>query len=511
MAKQLRPKKEDGYENALAFAKAKPFITYPEFDNFTTSDLRLFVVPKNEQFQALDRDLDKIIRALPSLKRIFTKPITRLTDTESILPTETVRVINNQSVVHASLHSELWGDINEEGLKPRKLLTIDRRENYVIYENVAFVRLIKQLRAYVQRNARLLKDVMYASRDLQFNLLERANHINYFLAIGKLHIGYARAQESYLIFYQRCLEKLFFVEKTLRSKLGSTVYKQCCKNKSKLTLKKTNVFRLHKDYMQVYALLKWFNDDGNLLPDDEPSHSVEKAEYVSYCNALAVFSAGHFNFVYPKTQQITLDVLKARAKLAGWSLKLENAECEGITGLLFTVKKEKTYRICLLLGVQSSSADLSAINAFKKAVSADEYLFANADEYSEKNSVYLSVYDVDSFRRIQQILLRGMLYADTERTTCPFCEHALSKQQDGAYICEICHTKISTHVCPETQKTYFSTLFDRARKIKKQDTEQDKFLFDKVVEAQQHYRNITTLTPSGKPVCPYCGNVHDLP
>lgn len=509
MAKRTSRKEDDSYANALAFARAKPFITYPEFDNFTTSDLRLFVVPKDEQFQALDKDLDKIIRALPALKRIFTKPITRLTDTESILPTETVRVINNQSVVHASLHSELWGDITEDGLKPRKLLTIDRRENYVIYENVAFVRLIKRLLVYVHQNVRLLKDVMYASRDLQFNLLERTNHLNYFLAIGKLHIGYARAQESHVLFYQRCLEKLFFVEKTLRAKLHSPIYKHCVKNNSKLTLKKTNVFRLHKDYMQVYALLKWFSEEDGAIPDDESVNRVNKAEYVAFCNALAVFSAGHFNFVYPKTQQITVDILKAKAKLAQWSLKMENAENSGITGLLFTFKKENVYRICLLLGEQATTVDSASLDAFKRAVKAEEYLFANPDEYSGKNSVYLSVYDVDSFRRVQQLLLRGMLYADTERKTCPFCEHTLSKDDD-AYTCEICHTRISSHVCPETQTTYFSTVIANAQHGKKHtDLEQNKFLFDKVVESQAHYRNVTQLTPHGKPVCPHCGTVHE--
>lgn len=509
MSRQTFQAKDDGYASALAFARAKAFITYPEFDNFTTSDLRLFVVPKDEHFQALDKELDKIIHALPALKRIFTKPITRLTDVENILPTETVRVINNQSVVHASLHSELWGDITEQGLKPRKLLTIDRQENYEIYENVAFVRLIKRILAYVRQNVNMLKDVMYASRDLQFNLLERTNHLNYFLAIGKLHIGYARAQESYLIFYRRCLEKLLFVDKTLRAKLKSPIYKHCKKNNSKLTLKKTNVFRLHKDYMQVYALLKWFGNEDNTLPEDEIMHSIPQEEYVAYCNALAVFSAGHFNFVFPKTQKITTDVLQARAKNLGWSLKMENVRCEDAVALLLTFKKEKKYSICLLLGQHASTPDSASVTALKQMVQADEYLYANADEYNAKNGVYLSVYDVDSFRRLQQVLFRGMLYADALHRTCPFCEHELS-EENGTYVCEVCHTQIHTAVCPETQKTYYYTSIQSFRHNKKHLREDaDKFLSDKVSQSQMHFRNVTPLTPSGKPICPHCGTVHE--
>lgn len=490
---------DDAYAETLAFASAHRTLSYAEFDNFTTSGLRLFVIPKDEHFQGLDARLDEIIRALPALKRIFTKPITRLTDVDNILPTEAVRVINNRSMSYASRHSELWGDITEDGLKPRKLLTIDRQENYAIYENVAFSRLISMLLSYVRQNARILKDVLYASRDLQFNLLERTNHIHYFLAIGKLHVGYAKAQESYETLYAQCLEKLTFIEKTLLSKINAPVYKACKKNTAKLSLKKTNVFRLHKDYRQVYVLLKTFLGDREELSDTLPTRDTFQAEYTAFVNALAVFSAGHFNFAFDKRKKLDLIELNASAKFEGWSLRLESIQADNAQGLRFTVKKDASYSICLWTG---ENADNSQINALKKTFTADEHLWASDGEPQDRHSVRISVYDVDSFRRIQQIILRAMVYADSKRDVCPFCGKPLVSL-DNAHVCRVCRTEIRSAVCTETKLPYFATTLSGFKK-KSPPT----FVSAQDVEGQLHYHNVTPLHPTGKPLCPHCGKLH---
>ena len=94
-------------------------LSYSEFDELLMNKVNLFVLPKNEMFYSLERSLDRIIRALPAFKRIFSKPITRLTDADNILPVEAVRVINQYSMAHISSHSEHWGQIEEGELKPR--------------------------------------------------------------------------------------------------------------------------------------------------------------------------------------------------------------------------------------------------------------------------------------------------------------------------------------------------------------------------------------------------------
>ncbi len=499
---------EDEYLSLLQFAKEHPSMPYPEFDNYTLQRVNLFVVPKDEHFRSMEQALDKIIQALPALKRIFTKPITRLKDVHNILPVESVRVINNESVAHIARHSELWGDITGEGLKPRKLMTLDRQEDYAIYENVAFTKLVNMLLSFTRKNIRLLKDVMYAHRDLHFNLLERTNHLNYFLAIGKLHIGYARAQDKYNLSYERCLEKLFFIDKTLRCKLNSPVYRHCRKTTAKITLKKTNVFRLHKDYRQVYNLLKWFHEDKEEIDDSAPIMRTSKQAYTAYCNLLSVFAVGHFNFAFDQKQNLNFCRLNAESVLYSWKLRLETLEQNDLVGLRFSFSKDRTYQICLLFCNEEYST--AQVEDFKTAHTADEYLIATPIEYGAKNSVYLSLFDIDSFRRLQQLLLRGMVYSDTERERCPFCGQLMIKTERGN-ACPVCRTEIYEKRCPETGKDYCATgIADfKLPQRKAEETRKDKYLFDKYAEARLYYRNIQPIAQTGESLCPHCGKLHN--
>ena len=500
---------DDEYAALLNFATEKNRLSYPDFDNLTLTGVNLFVTPKDDHFREIERTLNKIIQALPALKRIFSKPITRLTEVYNVLPVESVRVINNQSMSHVSRHSELWGDITGGELRPKKLMTLDKREDYKIYENIAFARLINIILAYVKNNIRLLKDIMYAHRDLRVNLLERTNHLNYFLAIGKLHLGYARAQDDYHVAYERCLEKLLFIENTLRAKLHSTVYRQCRHDKSKLTLKKTNVFRLHKDYRQVYVLLKWFSIGGEGEEDELYIGTASREGYTAYCNMIAVFAAGHFNFEFTTRKRLNFLNLSTEATYCGWKLTMEEYRQDGIRGLLFTFTKEKTYRICLMFR-HNGEQQQKKIERFQAKCIADEYYFADPWEYGASGFMYLSVFDIDSFRRVQQLFLRGMVYSDEKRDTCPFCGKKMEKREEG-YVCVSCKTEIADKVCAQTQKPYVQTrIYGYKPKFGNEETtKRDKFLFDKYAEAQLFFRNVTALDFSGRCICPHCGKTHE--
>lgn len=507
MEQRKKAEWENEYAPLLQFINEHKRISYSEFDNHILQDIPLFVVPKDEHFGYLEYALDKIVQALPALKRIFSKPITRLKDVHNILPIESVRVINNESVAHVARHSELWGDINDEGLKPKKLLTLDRQEDYAIYENVAFARLIDYILAFIRRNVRLLNDVLYSHRDLYFNLLERTNHLQYFLAVGKLHIGYAHAQEKHSLVYEHCLEKLLFIEKTLCAKLHAPVYRHCRKNTAKLTLKKTNVFRLQKDYKQVYNLLKWFNGEKKEIDAGELNFQVSKKAYAAYCNLLSVFAIGHFNFSFNPKSKLNFTNLNAESSFLSWKLQTERVEKDAIMGLRFSFFKDCDYRICLLF--YDDAYSVAQIEAFKSANPADEYLLTSPLENGGKDCLYLSLFDVDSFRRIQRLLLRGMAYSDAKRDLCPFCGKPLTKTVYGG-VCHVCHTEIHQKTCPETGTPYLSTkISDFKPALQKAQTRKERYLFEKYAEASLHYRNITPITPTGEPLCPHCGNFHE--
>ena len=131
-------------------------------------------------------------------------------------------------------------------------------------------------------------------------------------------------------------------------------------------------------------------------------------------------------------------------------------------------------------------------------------------ENSDKNALYLTLFDIDSFLRLQQLILRGMIYTDKTRDVCPFCGNPLI-YAEGHVECLICRTQIFDRVCPETGKNYIETGI-KEFVLKKggldETSKRDKFYADKITEARLHYRNITPLSQSGKAVCPHCNKTH---
>lgn len=496
--------RENEYDSILQFAKEYNRISYSRLDAYTLQAVNLFALPENNYFRALDRFLDEIISALPALKRIFSKPITRLKDTSHILPVESVYVINNRSVSHLSQHTELWGNITEEGLKPKKLMTLTHEEDYKIYENVAFVRLVDSLLSFSRKNIQILKDVIYSCQPMHFNLLERTNHLMYFLAIGKLHVGYAHVQDKHQSSHERCLAKLLFIEKTLREKLHSPVYRFCKKDRSKLVLKKTNIFRLQKDYRQVYVFLKRFAD-GDVLKDVPIADELPEEGYDTYCTLLSLFAIGHFNFQFNEKTKLNFFKLSASCQFADWTLSLDSVSKKSVSGLRLRFTKDVEYTVCLLFH-RTEGYTKEQLQAFQAAVPADEYLQLTPFEAKDQE-LHLSLFDIDSFRRIQQCLLRGMIYADAERSVCPFCGQTTQKLPNGCE-CLTCKTQILSARCPETGEGYLYTQIKDLR-IRQKEEYHETVWKDKQEEAKLFYRNIQPLK-KGSFCCPKCGKTHSL-
>ncbi|MBO5020562.1 MAG: hypothetical protein J6D52_07850, partial [Clostridia bacterium] len=493
------------YDTFLEFVSKNNNIGYEKFDKFTTTSLNLFAMRESCDFEELEQTLHRIIAALPAIKRIFACPIMRLTDSDEILPVESVKVINNRSIVHASVHSELWREKTKEGVKPKKLLTIKYEDNYAIYENIGFAKAINIISAIVSQNIRILQDILFANKNLKFNLLERENHLSYFLALGKLHIGYVRDYDKYRISAKRCMDKLLFIDRAIGTRLNNPVYKQCKRYADRFSLKKTMVFRMHKDYNKVYTLLKWFADekieDITLLNQNE---MVKGKGYDVYCRLLSVFAAGHFNFEFDNAAVLDFMGLDTVCTFKDWELEIKSVCEEKFCGIDFTFKKDKTYKIFM---VTSLLAEDCSTELLKEKHSADSFVFAD----SEKGDIVLSVYDIESFRRIQQLLLRGMICSDEKLNVCPFCGSEMSVLENDAYECEICRTQIVNDVCPETQQPYFYTTVKNLILSQKEYiplNKREEILYKRQREAQMYFRNITELGENGEIICPRCHKIH---
>lgn len=206
-------KLKEYYETIEEFMKANKKLSYVEFDYAVVHDLTLFTIDPDFSFEVLEANINAILKVIPAIKQIFAKPFIHLKDQSVILPTESVRIINNKTIQHISSHSELWSDVKENEVKPIKLLTRTYEDNYGIYENLFFCKVIDDILAFTRNNIRILKELIYTNQTIEINLLERVNHLNYFLTLGKLHTGYSRHFDSYYGESMQCLNKLQYILK----------------------------------------------------------------------------------------------------------------------------------------------------------------------------------------------------------------------------------------------------------------------------------------------------------
>jgi ribosomal protein S27AE len=504
---------KDDYAALERFVKDSPLLTYAQLDAALVRQVNLFALRENFDFQGLEAALDEILKALPAIKRIFAHPITHLRDVGEIMPVESVRVVNNRTIVHASAHSELWDDITEEGMRPKKLLTVSYEDNYSIYENLAFVRAVDIILHLVRRNIRLIRAMLYASSDLSFNLLERLNHPEYYLAIGKLHIGYVRDYDRYRPSAERCLEKMILIESAIRARLASPIYRRCKKKTGKIALKKTNIFRNHKDYHRIYLLLKWFADTKIDEPGDE-ANSTDPANYNVFCNLLTLFAAGHFHFTFSQKQTVDLIAPSVTGTFGGWQLGINPVSCGEVRAIELSFFKDGLYKAIILPSTQTG-AGRDALQQLKLHHPADEYFLAIPEEPEDgAGELLLSLFDIESFRRIQQILLRGMIYSDHQRDICPFCGDSLRYVEPEGdaprYECGKCRTDLFSGICPTAGLPYSYTRIRNHKATAPSDhrTLQDPLLYQRYLEAQMHFRNITPIGEDSQIICPRCGKSH---
>ncbi len=491
------------------FVEKHPQLTYIEFDYYVVHDMTLFSIEPEFDFEQLEQSIQVVKKSMPASKRIFNKPIIVLKDTDDVLPVENTRIINQNTLLHLANHSQHVSNLTKTGVRPRKLLTRIYEDDYAIYENIVFCNYIDEVLYFVNKNRRILNSVIYASDIMEFNLLEKANHLKYFLALGKLHTGYIRDFSQYFNLSKAMLNELLGLTKVIQPRLSKPVYKKNNHRNPNLPLKKTNIFLMQKDYKMVYKTYKYLLNTPNSTPKELQTVDFDRfrKNYILYVQLLSIFAAGHFNFVLDSKTKMKLNALDVNFTFKDWKLNIQNLNNEAV---LLYFKKDQAYRMMIV----GSDTDEETIRVQKLRRRLHEVVVVNPldDDYNKREDVYVSMSDIDSFRRLQQMLLRGMIHSDTERTVCPFCGGHLEKNKRHEYHqCSDCLTQIKTGVCPDTKQAYFYTDTPHRRKqmnVGSLSAENDQWYYERQVESLMYFRNITKIDPNGKIICPHCHKVH---
>ena len=506
------------YAAFAEFAEKNPGLDYYRLDWCCVHELNLFALRENVDFDAIGQMTDRLTEALPAIRRILAHPTMYLKVTEDILPVESVQVINNRTVDHAAVHSELWDNVTEDDrLIPRRLLTLRNQDDYAIYENVALTWLLTRIISYLRRHITLCRDLLYADRVLDMNVLERSNHLYHYLALGKIHTGYIRGFERYRDVTERCLGRLMYLYNTLVSRMGCPLVTACRPYIGRFSLHRSNLFRMHRDYHAVYDLCRHFSDlpADDLCPTDDPA---DREGYRVFCGALTLFAAGHFNFTADRETRFSLNAPDVRFTFGKWSLAVSTVRAgDADTGLLLSFDKDVGYRILLIPAFAADTETDDPAAALRRACPADEYVILTEEPGGDACRVSLS--DIESFRRLQQHILRGMIKADRTYDTCPFCGHPMSAGTEPypagivmSRVCPSCRTVITERECPETGARFMATEIDgpgRKSPAQTEDTvRKSAWVYERVAEGSMHYRNVTPVTAACDVICPHCGKVH---
>ncbi len=499
------------YRSIEPFLLSHENMSYVEFDYYSVHDFSLFSLEVDFDFNLLTKTIKRITSTLSSIKRIFAKPIIHLKDGTSVLPVESVRTVNQNTLQYAATHSETISTIDRQGVKPIKLLTKVYEDNYGIYENVAFCNIIDEIMSYTRKNWRILKSIIYNNRVLELNLLERLNHLNYFLALGKLHTGYIRDFGKYYAVAKNDLSKLNFIYDAIQPRLKAPVYSKNKNRNKSLAIRKTNIFKMQKDYHQVYNLYLYLqkNVGSQVIEEDVPIHQIQ-ANYFHYCEMLALFAVGNFNFEMDRDDIIDIKKLYVNFSYKNWHICIKTINS---TAILFIIEKgDKSYRLLMIPTIEPKKRDELMKLGYKHVVDECFIVTPFEEDYLNGNLLCLSKEDVESFRRIQQYVLKGMIYTDDEKAECPFCSSKLTYDAElDRYECESCRLIIERVTCPVTEKSYYQTKISNLEIkpiVQEEFKSKNNWLLSLEVEALMHYRNITKINDKGEIICPYCGKVH---
>ncbi|MDE7159076.1 MAG: hypothetical protein K2N74_05820, partial [Clostridiales bacterium] len=337
------------YRDIGLFLSENAKLSYMQFDYAVVHGLPLFMLEPDFSFEDLEREIDAFLSALPSVKRIFAKPRIHLKERREILPTESVRIIDNNTIQHCLSHSELWTDIQDDMVKPAKLQTRTYVDNYGIYENLVFCQTVDGILSFVRTYMRFFKELIYTNQTIEINFLERLNHLNYFLALGKLHVGYGKNLEIYYPVSMRCMHKLQQISDNIIPLLKRPVYSKNKNRLQKVKIHKTNILSMDKDYRQIYRLAKSLSAK---QPDEIKELSSNEFDelqygYFGFCEALAVFSIGHFNFVCKENAALNFDCPNIAFRFRDWELQIEGTRGNRQT-FSVTIRKDKTYKIIFI-------------------------------------------------------------------------------------------------------------------------------------------------------------------
>jgi len=522
------------YEGVYEFLFKKSQMTFMGFDYATGHDLALCTFFESRDLDNATDILKQIEYALPNLINVFVRPVIHLKDEEIVLPIDAVRRIDRKSMGHLSTHSEHWKDINKQGeLVPKKLLTKIHEDDYGIYENIVFRNLIDRILIFLRQHIYYLSQMLSTLNEtVRLEDFSRFNHSGYYLAIGKLYIGFFRNDNSTRIV--ELLDKTTKLHKLISSYKTRAVYAKNTSSKPLVGgIKKTNILSMHRDYKYVYKLYQVMDSRARELTTkgDEELQKRSQEYYEYFCQALLLFALTNFGLECSPLRVIYKDgLVSADLEFGGWTVTVRAKRIihtDSVVIRVDTKYKKKSFSLVFVpVSYYTGSGKYAyyerLINNMRLA-SIDKYVFLepfDADKSShysysiraivEDNGINYAVLpvnisDVNSFRRIQKPVFESMVRSNKGFDVCAFCGDKPKEQTPKNYLCLKCRTAVRDIICKDCGKSFVATMLSTVGLPKTEtDTRYIKYMPKFYKSEKEHlFRNITEIR-DGNFICPHC-------
>ena len=525
------------YEGVFDYLNKKPSMTLMGFDYATGHDLALCTFFGASDLGSMERILADIDKAMPHIASIFVRPVIHLRDEEIILPIDAVQKVNRKSMGHLAAHAENWKDIDKGELVPRRLLTRVHEDDYGIYENIVFRDLVDRILAYLRRQIYCLSEALSMLDDSsKVEGFSRLNHPSYYLAIGKLYSGFFRNDDADKS--SQMLKRITALYKSLTSYKSRAVYAKNVKAKPIVgAIKKTNILSMHKNYRHIYILHQKMDKNLSHPKDKETAALQSKSQkyYDRFCQALTIFALTNFGLTCPPFGVVYKEgVFGAVLSFGDWTVTVSVKNIEFDHNAIIVKSKHGKKSVSLMLIPMSYYIKRDKRTRYEEIIGSirvkgiDKYIFLEPNDpgththfdYSiradmgDKSVEYailpLVISDINSFRRLQLLVMGAMVASNPGLDMCAFCGDGVVDEGGGKHLCNRCRTAYHSIACLECYESLVATCLDALDKSI-DDNEHirymPKFYRD---EKQQKFRNIIKTDGDGF-VCPKCNSTVPIP
>lgn len=245
------------------------------FMNNTKSSIKI-----NTDFEQVELDtewIDIIEEVIPHLDAILRNPNRFIINEEEIVKIEKAKRVTVESIKDLAKHTNFIQAIDDEGVKPSKILNINKEETFDTYENRLIYTLIQNTRNYVDlRKASLLQKLDIQAKD------EKKIQYNGRSTIGKENIGISfeiKSQKSGSSNSNNkdLLDRIAKIYLDLTALQNTEVYKALVKMHAAVVrspIKKTNM--ILKNVHFQYAMKLWDYESEHM--EDKTKQTKDKDE-----------------------------------------------------------------------------------------------------------------------------------------------------------------------------------------------------------------------------------------